>query len=59
MRGDNSVGFVVDSIRGLLAVATDRLETDDTGVDADGSVRLDGVIKGAEGESPIKLLSPS
>ena len=59
VRGDNPVGFVVDGIRGLLAVATDRLEKDDTGNDADGSVLLDGVIKGAEGESPIKLLSPS
>ena len=59
VRGDNPVGFVVDSIRGLLAVATDRLEKDDTGIDADGSVLLDGVIKGAEGDSPIKLLSPS
>ena len=59
VRGDNPVGFVVDGIRGLLAVATDRLENDDTGIDADGSVLLDGVIKGAEGESPIKLLSPS
>ena len=59
VRGDNPVGIVVDGIRGLLAVATDRLEKDDTGNDADGSVLLDGVIKGAEGESPIKLLSPS
>ena len=59
VRGDNPVGFVVDGVRGLLAVATDRLEKDDTGIDADGSVLLDGVIKGAEGESPIKLLSPS
>jgi len=59
VRGDNPVGFVVDGIRGLLAVATDRLEKDDTSTDADSSVLLDGVIKGAEGESPIKLLSPS
>ncbi len=57
--GDNPVGFVVDGIRGLLAIAADRLEKDDTDIDADGSVLLDGVIKGAEGESPIKLLSPS
>jgi purine-binding chemotaxis protein CheW len=59
VRGDNPVGFVVDGIRGLLAVATDRFETEDTGTDAVGSALLDGVIKGAEGESPIKLLSPS
>ena len=59
VRGDNPVGFVVDGIRGLWAVATDRLEKDDTGIDADGSGLLDGVIKGDEGKSPIKLLSPS
>ena len=59
VRGDNPVGFVVDGIRGLLAVATDQLEKDDAGTGADGSALLDGVIKGAEGESPIKLLSPS
>jgi purine-binding chemotaxis protein CheW len=59
VRGDNPVGFIVDGIRGLLAVATGRLETDDSGTDASGSALLDGVIKGAEGESPIKLLSPS
>jgi purine-binding chemotaxis protein CheW len=59
VRGDNPVGFVVDGIQGLLAVATDQLEKDDAGIDADGSVLLDGVIKGAEGDSPIKLLSPS
>jgi purine-binding chemotaxis protein CheW len=58
VRGDNPVGFVVDGIRGLLAVATGRLETDNSATDAVGSA-LDGVIKGAEGESPIKLLSPS
>ena len=59
VRGDNPVGFVVDGVRGLLAVATDRLEKDDTGIDAVGSGLLDGVIKGDEGKSPIKLLSPS
>ena len=59
LRGDNPVGFVVDGIRGLLAVATGRLETNDSGTGAVGSELLDEVIKGAEGESPIKLLSPS
>jgi purine-binding chemotaxis protein CheW len=58
LRGDNPVGFVVDGIRGLLAVATDRLERDATGIHCDGSVLLGDVIKGAEGESPIKLLDP-
>ena len=37
VRGDNPVGFVVDGIRRLLAVATDQLEKDDAGADADGS----------------------
>ena len=59
VRGDTPVGFVVDGIHRLLAIATDRLEKDDAGIGADGSALLDGVIKGAEGESPIKLLSPS
>ena len=58
VRGDNPVGFVVDGIRGLLAVATDRLERDTSGIQPDGSVLLDGVIKRADGESPIKLLDP-
>jgi purine-binding chemotaxis protein CheW len=58
LRGDNPVGFVVDGIRGLLAVATDRLERDATGIHCDGSVLLGDVIKGAEGESPINLLDP-
>ena len=58
LRGDNPVGFVVDGIRGLSAVAIDRLERDATGIHSDGSVPPDEVIKGAEGESPIKLLDP-
>ena len=59
MRGDTPVGFVVDGIHRLLAIATDQLEKDDAGAGTIDPTLLDGIIKGAEGESPIKLLSPS
>ncbi len=59
VRGDNPVGLVVDGIQGLSAVAAERLERDAPGIRPDGSVVLDGAIKGAEGESPIKLLDPA
>ena len=57
VRGDTPVGFVVDGIHRLLAIARDQIEKDDAG--AMDPALLDGIIKGAEGESPIKLLSPS
>ena len=59
MRGDASVGFVVDGIDRLLAITADQLQKDDVGAGAIDPALLDGIIKGAEGESPIKLLSPS
>jgi len=59
MRGDTPVGFVVDGIHRLLAIATDQIEKDDAGAGTIDPTLLDGIIKGAEGESPIKLLSPS
>ena len=59
MRGDAPVGFVVDGVDRLLAVAADQIEKDDAGAGTIDPALLDGVIKGAEGESPIKLLSPS
>jgi purine-binding chemotaxis protein CheW len=58
-RGDTPVGFVVDNIHRLLTIATDQLEKDDAGAGTIDPTLLDGVIKGAEGESPIKLLNPS
>ena len=58
MRGDTPVGFVVDGIHRLLAIATDQIEKDDAGAGTIDPTLLDGIIKGAEGESPIKLLSP-
>jgi purine-binding chemotaxis protein CheW len=59
VRGDTPVGFVVDGIHRLWAVATDQLEKDDAGAGTIDPTLLDAIIKGAEGESPIKLLSPS
>jgi purine-binding chemotaxis protein CheW len=59
MRGDAPVGFVIDSIDRLLAITPGQLEKDDAGAGTIDPVALDGIIKGAEGASPIKLLSPS
>ena len=57
MRGDAPVGFVVDRVDRLLTLATDQLEQDGAGT-IDPTL-LDGAIKGAEGQSTIKLLNPS
>src|SRR5215207_8577096 len=59
VRSDTPVGFVVDGIRGLFAVAMDQLEKDDDAAGTIDRTLMDGIIKGAEGESPIMLLSPS
>lgn len=59
MRGDCPVGFVVDRVDRLLALGAGQLEQDDAGAGTIDPALLDGVIKGAEGESTIKLLSPS
>jgi purine-binding chemotaxis protein CheW len=59
MRGDAAVGFVVDRIDRLLALAANQLEHDDAGAGATDPALLDGTIKGAEGQSTIKLLNPS
>ena len=59
MRGDAPVGFVVDRVDRLLALAADQIEKDDSGAGTIDPALLDGVVKGGEGESPIKLLSPS
>jgi len=52
------VGFVVDRIENLLVVRADRVEMDDAGAGPVDPGLLDGVIKGAEGESTIKILNP-
>jgi purine-binding chemotaxis protein CheW len=52
------VGFVVDRIEDLLALSTDRIETDDAGAGFIDPDLLEGVVKGAEGDSTIKILDP-
>ena len=56
-RGD-PVGFVVDRIDNLLALPPDRVEKDDAGAGSIDPDLLDGVVKGAEGDSTIKILNP-
>lgn len=58
LNGAAPVGIVVDHIDRLLAIPADRLEHGDAGAgDIDPAV-VEGVIKGAEGEAPIKILNP-
>lgn len=59
MRGDAPVGFVVDRVDRLSALAADRIEKADSGAGTIDPALLDGVVKGGEGEIPIKVLSPS
>jgi purine-binding chemotaxis protein CheW len=58
MRGNAPVGFLVDRVDRLLALAADRLERDDAGAGTIDPALLDGVVKGAEGRSAIKVLNP-
>jgi purine-binding chemotaxis protein CheW len=59
LRGAAAVGFVVDRVDRLMALAGDQLDHDDAGAGTTDPALLDGVIKGAEGQSTIKLLNPS
>ena len=59
MHGDAAVGFVVDRVERLLAVAAQQMEQDDAGAGTTDRALLDGTIKGSEGQSTIKLLNPS
>jgi purine-binding chemotaxis protein CheW len=52
------VGFVVDGIDDLLTLPAGRIEKDDAGAGAVDPDLLDGVVKGAEGDSTIKILNP-
>ena len=52
------VGFVVDQIESLVAFPADRIEKDDAGSGSINPGVLDGVIRGAEGDSTIKILNP-
>jgi purine-binding chemotaxis protein CheW len=51
------VGFVVDRIDRLLTLPANRIEADDAGSGSVDPDLLDGVIKGAEGESTTKILN--
>jgi purine-binding chemotaxis protein CheW len=52
------VGLVVDRIDDLLALAAERVEHDDAGAGDVDPELLDGVVKGLEGESTIRILNP-
>ena len=53
-----AVGFVVDRIDDLLALAANQVEKDDAGAGSIDPHFLDGVVKGAEGDTTIKILNP-
>lgn len=53
------VGFVVDRIDRLVALAAGRIEKDGAGAGGIDPDLLDGVIKGAEGDSTVKILNPA
>jgi len=59
LRGDAPVGFVVDGVDRLWMLAANRIEKDFSGAGTIDPALLDGIVKGGEGESPIKLLNPS
>jgi len=59
LRGNAPAGLVVDRVDRLLALAADRIEKDDSGAGMIDPALLDGVVKGGEGKSPIKVLNAS
>ena len=52
------VGFVVDRIDRLLTLPASRIDKDDAGSGSVDPDLLEGVVKGAEGESTTKILNP-
>ncbi len=52
------VGFVVDRIDRLLTLPASRIGKDDAGSGSVNPDVLEGVVKGAEGESTTKILNP-
>lgn len=58
-RGDTPVGFVVDRVDRLLAVATDQVEHNDAAGGTIDPALIEGVIRGGEGGPAIKLLNTS
>jgi purine-binding chemotaxis protein CheW len=51
------VGFVVDRIEDLLTLPASQIEKDDAGAGSVDPDVLDGVVKGGEGDSTIKILN--
>jgi len=58
MRGDAAVGFVVDHVERLMTTAAGALERDEAAAGPNDAARTDGLIKGGEGDSAIRLLNP-
>jgi purine-binding chemotaxis protein CheW len=56
--GAAPVGFMVDAIEKLLSAPGDRIDDDAAGAGAIDASFIDGVVKGAEGTDPIKILDP-
>jgi purine-binding chemotaxis protein CheW len=52
------IGFVVDRVESLAVLPADRIEKYDAGAGFIDPEVLDGVIKGPEGDSTIKILDP-
>lgn len=57
LNGAAPVGFVVDRIDRLVAVPADRLEHDDAGAGNVDPAVIEGVIRGAEGQEPTRILN--
>ena len=57
--GAAPVGFVVDRMIGLLEIPAERIEKDTAGAGLADSDLLDGIVKGASGEPPIKNSQPA
>ncbi len=58
VEGAAPVGFVVDRMIGLLEIPAERIDKDTAGAGLADSDVLDGIVKGASGEPPIKILNP-
>jgi purine-binding chemotaxis protein CheW len=56
--GGAPVALVVDRIEALRTLSAERVDKDDAGAGSVDPELLDGVVKGAEGHSTIKILNP-
>jgi purine-binding chemotaxis protein CheW len=52
------VGFVVDRVENLAALPAGGIERDDAGAGSVDPALLEGIVRGAEGRSTIKVLNP-